>query len=279
MLRPSRPMMRPFSSSDLSSTTETVVSTAWLDATRCITAARMLRARRSASRRVSSSTWRITRALSWRSSSSSSRIRICFAWPALRPDTPLELAQLVAPSRSSAPRATWSRLRRRSSSERSRSLSSLRLQLERALLRAQALLEPRDLGAAREQLLLEPVAPDRHGRGLRRRRGAPRLSELARSGRGGCRRPRCTARGRCTSMHNGHRDPRRDQRRQHDLHLRLLTRRTAAPTQQFRAVRSSAARSSSPAARRAAPTDARAAASRTLPGRSLAGRVRCRSFR
>ena len=79
MLRPSRPMMRPFSSSDLSSTTDTVVSTAWLEATRCITAERMLRARRSASWRVSSSTWRISRALSWRSSSSSSCMRICLA--------------------------------------------------------------------------------------------------------------------------------------------------------------------------------------------------------
>ena len=87
MLRPSRPMMRPFSSSDLSSTTDTVVSTACPPATRCMQVARMLRARRSASWRVSSSTWRISRALSWRSSSSSSRRRICFACPALRPDT------------------------------------------------------------------------------------------------------------------------------------------------------------------------------------------------
>ena len=122
MLRPSRPMMRPLSSSDLSSTTDTVVSTAWLDATRCITVARMLRARRSASWRVSSSTWRISRALSWRSSSSSSRSMICFAWPALRPDT-LQLAQLVALGALSSSRA-WSRLRWRSSSARSRSASS-----------------------------------------------------------------------------------------------------------------------------------------------------------
>jgi hypothetical protein len=53
----------------------------------------------------------------------------------------------------------------------------LRLKVERALLRAQPLLDPRDLGAAREELLLERVA-----------------------------RPR---------------DRRRDQRRQHDVHLRL----------------------------------------------------------
>ena len=57
-------MILPFSSSDFSSTTDTVVSTAWPDATRCITADRMLRTRRSASRRVSSSTWRTSRALS-----------------------------------------------------------------------------------------------------------------------------------------------------------------------------------------------------------------------
>ena len=61
MLRPSRPMMRPFSSSERSSTTDTVVSIAWPPATRCMTVERMLRARRSASCLVSSSTWRITR--------------------------------------------------------------------------------------------------------------------------------------------------------------------------------------------------------------------------
>ena len=87
MLRPSRPMMRPLSSSDLSSTTETVVSTEWLDAIRCITVERMLRARRSASVRASSSTWRIRRALSWRSSSSSSFRRICLACPVESPAT------------------------------------------------------------------------------------------------------------------------------------------------------------------------------------------------
>ena len=35
MLRPSRPMIRPFMSSDESSTTVTVVSAVWLAATRC----------------------------------------------------------------------------------------------------------------------------------------------------------------------------------------------------------------------------------------------------
>ena len=123
MLRPSRPMIRPFSSSDFSSTTDTVVSTAWLDATRCITAARMLRARLSASWRVSSSTCRMMRALSWRRSSSSSCIMICFACPALRPDTRSSSRSCRDFSVFSSSRV-WSRLRRRSSSERSRSSSS-----------------------------------------------------------------------------------------------------------------------------------------------------------
>ena len=192
MLRPSRPMMRPFSSSDLSSTTDTVVSTAWLDATRCITAARMLRARRSASRRVSSSTWRISRALSWRSSSSSSRIMICFAWPALRPASRSSSRSWSRLASFSSSRA-WSRLRWRSSSERSRSASSWRLEVERALPGAQALLEPRELRAAHLQLVLEsslrpPSAPPASApalSALRTRTGAPLAA--------------CAARGRCTS--------------------------------------------------------------------------------
>ena len=50
MLRPSRPMMRPFMSSDGRLTTETVVSATWLAAVRWMLRERMLRARRSASR-------------------------------------------------------------------------------------------------------------------------------------------------------------------------------------------------------------------------------------
>ncbi len=49
MFRPSRPMMRPFMSSDWSSTIETVVSAAWLAATRWSASATRLRARRLAS--------------------------------------------------------------------------------------------------------------------------------------------------------------------------------------------------------------------------------------
>ena len=193
MLRPSRPMMRPFSSSDLSSTTDTVVSTAWLDATRCITVARMLRARRSASRRVSSSTWRISRALSWRSSSSSSRIMICFAWPALRPDEPLQLAQLVALGvLQLLARVVEVAL---AVVERALALGELlRLQLDRALLGAQALLEPGELRAA--HLAARPRAR-RCARRARRRGGAARSAALGR----GRALPLagCAARGRCSS--------------------------------------------------------------------------------
>ena len=79
MLRPSRPMMRPFMSSAGSWTTDTVVSAAWPAARRCMTTARMLRTRRSASRLVSSSIWRTRRAESWRIWSSSSLSRSCLA--------------------------------------------------------------------------------------------------------------------------------------------------------------------------------------------------------
>ena len=124
MLRPSRPMIRPLSSSDLSSTTDTVVSTAWPDASRCITVARMLRARLSASRRVSSSIWRTRRALSWRSSSSSSRIITCLACPALRPAT-RSSSRICSRFDSRSSSRPWSTLRRRSSRERSCSASSV----------------------------------------------------------------------------------------------------------------------------------------------------------
>jgi hypothetical protein len=49
MLRPSRPMMRPFISSFGSSTSLVVVSLACVAASRCMATERMLRARRSAS--------------------------------------------------------------------------------------------------------------------------------------------------------------------------------------------------------------------------------------
>ena len=77
MLRPSRPMIRPFMSSDGSSTSETVVSAAWLAATRWSASATRLRARRFASVRASSSIWRTRRASSWRISSSERSSRYC----------------------------------------------------------------------------------------------------------------------------------------------------------------------------------------------------------
>ena len=79
MLRPSRPMIRPFMSSEESCTTETVVSAAWPAASRCMQTERMLRTRRSASRLVSSSIWRRRRAASWRAWSSTSLSSSCFA--------------------------------------------------------------------------------------------------------------------------------------------------------------------------------------------------------
>ena len=95
MLRPSRPMMRPFMSSADSWTTETVVSAAWPAARRCMQTDRMLRTRRSASRLVSSSIWRMRRAascLAWSSISSSST---CFAFA---PDIPARRSSLRSTS-------------------------------------------------------------------------------------------------------------------------------------------------------------------------------------
>ena len=87
MLRPSRPMIRPFMSSADSCTTDTVVSAAWPAARRCIHTDRMLRTRRSASRLVSSSIWRIRRAASCLVCSSTSLSSSCLARPADRPET------------------------------------------------------------------------------------------------------------------------------------------------------------------------------------------------
>jgi len=96
MLRPSRPMMRPFMSSEGRLTTETVVSATWLAAVRWMLSERMLRARRSASRRASSSTWRTSLAMSCRASSSvrlSSSSRAC--------------AVLIPETRSKVPTISW----------------------------------------------------------------------------------------------------------------------------------------------------------------------------
>jgi hypothetical protein len=104
----------------------------------------------------------------------------------------------------------------------------LRLELERALLRAEPLLQPRDLGTTGEQLLFEPIVPDRdHLAGFRHsRRHRGRLRPRLR-GHGS----RANGARALHEHHHRHRDPRRDQRRQHDLHLRLLTRRTGRRSQ------------------------------------------------
>ena len=168
MLRPSRPMMRPFMSSDGSWTTETVVSAAWLAARRCIATERIERTRRSASRLVSSSTWRMIRAESWRAWSSTSLSSAL-----------LGLAGAQARRRARARDVCSSRSL--SSSPRARRSSCAARVVELALARARA---PRCAGRAsaratasasalRDELLLAlaqlPVAGSRGASGARRR--------------------------------------------------------------------------------------------------------------
>ena len=87
MLRPSRPMIRPFISSLGSSTRRVVDSLECLAASRCIATDRMLRARRSASARVSSSICCRRRPAWWRASCSTSASSSCFACAALSPES------------------------------------------------------------------------------------------------------------------------------------------------------------------------------------------------
>ena len=88
MLRPSRPMMRPFISSDGRSTMDTVVALAWLAAVRWMPMAMMLRTRRSDSCLASASILRTSLAMSWRTCSSVSRRSwsraCCVVMPATR---------------------------------------------------------------------------------------------------------------------------------------------------------------------------------------------------
>ena len=72
ILRPLRPMMRPFISSEGIFTTEVVTSATWSDATRWMAAAISLRARLSPSSRASVSICRMMRAISARASFSTS---------------------------------------------------------------------------------------------------------------------------------------------------------------------------------------------------------------
>ena len=105
MLRPSRPMIRPFMSSDGSSTTVTVVSAVWLAATRWSASAINARARRRDSVRASSSCWRTLLASSWRIRSWERSSRWLFASATVRPPT-----RSSSPSASSfaAFRSSWS---------------------------------------------------------------------------------------------------------------------------------------------------------------------------
>ena len=152
MLRPSRPMIRPFMSSEGSSTSDDVVSDAWLAATRWSASATRFRARRFASACASSSIWRTRRARSWRTSSSERSSRCVLASPAVNPGDALELLELLV-------------------------LRLLELLLERAQVRlavGQPLLAAGQLGQLALDLLLRrqhPLLDLRHAR--------PALRELA----------------------------------------------------------------------------------------------------
>ena len=177
MLRPSRPMMRPFMSSAESCTTETVVSAAWPAARRCITTERMLRTRRSASRLVSSSTWRRIRARSWRiwsSTSLSSWLRACEAGiPATRSSSRTWCSRAASSSAalSASSRSRWpsSAIRLSTASSRARSRSSSRSRSARR----SALLPSSVVAMAPAGLPTSAVGAARRARdGRRARRGA-----------------------------------------------------------------------------------------------------------
>ena len=274
MLRPSRPMMRPFSSSDLSSTTDTVVSTAWLDATRCITAARMLRARRSASLA------RLLLHLPDQAGAVVAQLVLELAHQDLlrlagaQAGHPLELAQL--------PRLLGLQLL-------ARVVQVAPPVVERALALARAP-APAARASSPSRAAAPPAAPARSGaraappRGRRADRpgapppaGAAVAAQARRAAPASRTRLRTVARA-LHEHHHRHRDTRRDQRRQHDLHLRLLTRRTAAPTQHSVSLSGAARGRETPDIaweRARALTGAHGAASRDPPERSFrAGRSR-----
>ena len=161
MLRPSRPMMRPFISSEGSVTLETVVDAACAEAVRWMPIEMMLRTRRSASWRASSSIVRMRRATSWRACSStraSSASRAC--------------ACVIAATRSSSRSCCLDELRdaRLALGERRIALAEAALargdvggelvELRRA--GAEPLLGARDLEAAALELLLDLAAGREH---------------------------------------------------------------------------------------------------------------------
>ena len=161
MLRPSRPMIRPFISSEGSVTLETVVEAACADAVRWMPIEMMLRTRRSASWRASSSIVRMRRATSWRACSStraSSASRAC-AW-------------VIAATRSSSRSCALDELRRArlALGERRVALGDAALArrdvggelVELGRARAEPLLGARDLEAAALELLLGLAAGREH---------------------------------------------------------------------------------------------------------------------
>ena len=87
MLRPSRPMIRPFISSDGRWTTETVCSAVWSAATRCMAVTTMSRALSWASSRALRSIARASLTASCSASSRTASSRIALASSADMPDT------------------------------------------------------------------------------------------------------------------------------------------------------------------------------------------------
>ena len=164
MLRPSRPMIRPFMSSAASWTTDTVVSAAWPAARRCMQTERMLRTRRSASRLVSSSIWRIRRAAS------------CLAWSSISLSS-----SCLALARRHARRAAraCARPRRGSSASASRSLLELGLaSRERVLAALERVARARSAPAC-ERRWRCAASRSRGRRGRARRRACVRRATAA----------------------------------------------------------------------------------------------------
>ena len=143
-------------------------------------AARMLRERRDASRRASSSTWRTTRAFSWRASSSTSRSSASRAWARVSPDTrSSSRAARSAASRASASRrsSSWSRsdrlrsrparsaIRASSDCSRWRMRSSLRSTSSRSRVSTVAV-EAAAVSGADPALDIPPRPPQRVGLGV-----------------------------------------------------------------------------------------------------------------
>ncbi len=95
MLRPSRPMMRPFISSDGMGTTETVISAVWSTITRWMAVTTTSRARSSADSRAERSIERASRTASCSASSRTCSSSADLAWSTLISLDPLERGDLL----------------------------------------------------------------------------------------------------------------------------------------------------------------------------------------